>query len=599
VFHAADAIPGGSAASPHTSRGSRDIPVNQLLDIELPPSSVVDFLLDTYLTSVHWFMPVFDEPSLRIDAHRMISTGMISEQRKIFPFLLLVILAYSARYASPEDVQQACPGYDLTRMELLWIKTSEANLLDALEDGGIEAIQTALVMKSYYLYGNRHKRSFAVLGAAIKIALASKLHLESTWNLTDQPQREMRRLLWWSLWIADVWAAVIYGTPCNIHVDDWDVAVPMSGADYPQHPGFNSPEIYNGVHYGPATTFTYQRYKCWLYRIAFSIINEVYTHQKVTLADTIGRIRDLDEQLSRFEAQIPPELLLRNVASTPCSTREALGTFQRQALVLQLSLDNFRLLLHRPLLTMNRIQRPPQQHEMALVDEMIKTSKYRCWDAAMRTTQVSRHPHALRNMRQSLGGSYIMMQSFTAAVVLSIFALSDPASKQAFEAKASISRTLNLPKSFRHTSNIFDQFTAVLEELIRLILNEEMRSLVSHESQPLAPMGPSPHEDSSIAQYAHRSIAEPTSIAPAPDDISYGNFSDALVSLQDAFRENRTGTEGVPQPTSAMDLNYASSTSRQDAWPGVNGLTFGTDSQSWIWDEFWQLQDPPYSQFEP
>jgi hypothetical protein len=558
---------------------------------------VVDFLLDTYLTSVHWFMPVFDEPSLRLDAHRMISTGMVSEQRKTFPFLLLVILAYSARYVLPEDVQQVCPGHDLAQMELLWIKTAEANLLDALEDAGIEAIQIALVMKSYYLYGNRHRRSFAVLGAAIKIALASKLHLESSWDVTDQPQRELRRLLWWRLWIADVWAAVIYGTPCNIHIDDWDVAVPTSGADHPQCPGFNSPEIYNGVHFGPATTFTYQRYACWLYRIAFSIINEVYTHQKVTLADTIGRIRDLDEQLSRFEAQIPPELLLRNVASTPCSKKETLGIFQRQAFVLQLSLDNFRLLLHRPLLTMNRLQRPPQQHEMALVDEMIKTSKYRCWDAAIRTTRAGQHTHVLRNMRQSLGVSYIMMQSFTAAVVLSIFALSDPASKQAFEAKAAISRTLNLPKSFRHTSTIFEQFTAILEELIRLILNEEMRSLVSQEGESLALVDPSAHEDDGIAHSAPQLTAETTSFAPAVDDISYGNFSDAFVSLQDVFRENRTGPEGIAQPTLAMDP--ARSMTRQDVCLGANGLTFGTDSQNWIWDEFWQPQDHPYSHFEP
>jgi hypothetical protein len=548
LFHAADAIPGGSEATKPGPQGS-DLGLTDILGLDVPPLHVVDFLLDTYLSSVHWFMSVLHEPTLRAEIHRIWASGVVPEHRKLVPILVLMILSFSARYASPELGERACPGFDIASMEPVWLKRVEEKLLDALEDGGLEAVQIAILLKSYYLYGNRPKRSFAILGAGIKVALSMKLHLEHTWTTTDLVRRQVMRRVWWSLYVADVWAATIYGTPCNIHDDDWDVEIPETIDDgMPRYPGSTTHELYEGKDFGPLTIFSYQRYKFRLYKLAFSIINNVYSHQRTTLSDTINNIRRLDERLLQWEEHIPPELRISSLKTGSETPSEALRTFHRQAVVLQLSFDNFRLLLHRPLLTLNRLQQPlggldSVSNDTALIDEMIKNSKYRCWDAAMRTSRIGQHTRTLGGMRYTLGASYIMIQAFTAAVALGIFALSDPASRQAYEAKGAISRILGFPKLYGYRSVIFDQCTAILEELIRLILNEEMRSLVSN--QATENVANEALESSAVqATFSdvdgNRNTTNGGYDAGLPslgmtDDISWGNFSDALVSVHDGM----------------------------------------------------------------
>lgn len=556
-------------------------------------------------------MSVFHEPTIRASAHSVLATGMVEEHRKLFPILLLIILAMAARYVSPEAAEQVCPGYDLAALERSWIKCIEWKLLDVFEEGGLEAVQIIIILKSYYLYGNRPKRSIAILGAGIKVALSMKLHLESTWTTSDPIEVNVRRRLWWSLYVADVWAATIYGTPCSIHDDDCEVALPGNIDDaIATCPGYDSTDVVDGETFGRVNVFSYQRFKFTLYKLAFSIINTVYTHRKTTSDDTIQRIRMLDERMKTWEAQIPPELLLKNIAGSSHRTDDTTSLFQRQALVLQISIDNFKLLLHRPLLTINRLptrSRPGETNGLTASDDMIKRSKYTCWEAAVRTSQIGGYKQTMATLRYSLGASYTMIQSFTAAVALGIFALSDPTSRQANEAKGAISRILAYPNLFGYQTMIFDQTTAILEELLRLILNEEMKALVGKSSSRTLPSAtPSirqPPDDvarrqSLILPVSNLNAAEnqqtPQNImGPSPDtsgaDMTYGNFSDALISLQDAFRENR-GTDGAIYNSFGQDFNN-SADPRFDGWVGQMNNPFSNDSQGWIWDDLWQASD--------
>ena len=616
LLHAADAIPGGSQG-----RGGRPIYLRwiDITGVEMPPPHMMNFLLDAYMTSVHWFMSVFHEPSIRAEAHAVLATGLVEDSHKLVPILLLVIIAMGARYVSPDAARQACPDHDIPQLEPVWIRCVENKLLDAFEEGGAEAVQISIILKSYYLYGSRPKRSIAILGAGIKVALSMKLHLEDTWNISDPIEINVRRRLWWSLYVADVWAATIYGTPCNIHDDDWDVALPDNIDDGSATcPGYNSVDCMNGKHFGQTTVFSYQRFKFTLYKLAFSIINTVYSHRKTTLEDTINRIKRLDERLKLWEAEIPPELLLKKIAGTGAALDDTTRLFQRQALVLQISYDNFRLLLHRPLLTINRLSLSARKLPAALtsqadhskaIDETIKASKYTCWEAAIRTSKIGQVRDTMGGMRYSLGANYTMIQAFTAGVALGIFALSDPASKQAYEAKGAISAILAFPRLFGYKAVIFDQTTNILEELLRLILNEEMRALVRRDAEPIGTSRRS-HGANKLADPTTNealSANTPTSpmnntVLPSPNasgvnDISYGNFSDALVSLQDAFRDGR-GME-MPGYASTSQINgttYGLPTSelRNETWMSN---PFGNESQGWIWDDAWQVQDITFDQF--
>ncbi len=367
-----------------------------------------------------------------------------------------------------------------------------------------------------------------------------------------------------------------FGTPCYVYDSDWVVSFPSNIDDtLSTCPGFDSIETYLGESFGPVTIASYQRYKFRLYRIASTITRNVYLRSGATLPQVVREIKAINQRLLQWEKCVPRELRLKYLKfDAPNKTQQrTLRIFQLQALALQLSYDNIQLVLHRPLLTINRISRWPSNGPQATgdansggpetshdcVDAMIKTSKYQCWVSSMSTSKIGEHSTILTALQNTHGAAYAGIQSFTAGVVLGIFALSDPLSDQAHQAKRAVSRIIKLPRLHRFRTAVSDQCGAILEELVRLVLAEEMKALLN-EGEP---------SGEGVAQI--RSLDETAAVARAgntaalindvtmqsldlsdesiadvfevfshetlelPRDIASGNFSDALVSLQDGM----------------------------------------------------------------
>lgn len=383
--------------------------------------------------------------------------------------------------------------------------------------------------------------------------------------------------------------------------DGWDVSLPGNIEDTSLTcPGFESQETYEGVTVGPVTIFSYQRLKFRLYRIASAITKNIYLRSGVTLKDVVREIKCINQGLLLWEKCIPPELRPESLKSLP-SNEQYQGTikiFQLQALVLQLSYDNVQLVLHRPLLTMNQVPRwPPPVDDTSHgiprrslndsaveVNDMIKSSKCQCWISSRRTSTIDDYPEYLVASRRTFGGSYAAIQSFTSGVVLGIFALSDPLSDQAHQAKRALSKIIKLnSKLHKYRTKVSDQCGQILEELLRLILAEEMKSLlvdardsVDSGQTPTNTTDTDPFDVGRTSKSTNDHLAgipdlssddtnynsnqsaidlgsshqdQPLSLTQAPDlnvtseffslqstlpsDIHDGNFSDALLSLQD------------------------------------------------------------------
>lgn len=394
--------------------------------------------------------------------------------------------------------------------------------------------------------------------------------------------------------------ALSYGTPCSIRDDDWEVSLPGNIDDTAiTCPGFDSVETYAGETFGPVTVCSYQRYKFRLYRIAWSITRNVYRRSGAALDDIVREIKTISYRLQQWEKSIPRELRLKHLTFDGFDEHDQriIKIFQLQALVLQLSFDNIQLVLHRPLFTLNHLpppfpmgaQRPAsadfaQGDATTVANDMIKTSKYQSWVSSIRTAKLGDHADILSALRNTHGASYVGIQTFTAGVVLGIFALSDPLSNQAHQAKRAVSKIIKLPRLYGYRTNVSDQCGAVLEELLRLILAEEMKALLV-EGDSAAKGLPSASSDNVNAEDVALSVApildsttrlsttnatDPTTLPNVdcsnhflendfdpqtstlydgldpdtmamfpyqlpdiPRDIETGNFSEALTSLQD------------------------------------------------------------------
>ena len=186
-----------------TLSGYERIMLTELIGMKLPPRQIIYFLLDNYLNSVHWFVIVFHEPTLREELDQIVTSGSVQKSRLSFLTLILVILVMGAKYANHDIASQICPGFSITDLESKLIAKVEEKFLDIFDNVDIESVQTGVLLATYYVYHSKPTRAYVVVGATLKSAKALGLNRESNWGTIDILSREIRRRAWWALYAAD------------------------------------------------------------------------------------------------------------------------------------------------------------------------------------------------------------------------------------------------------------------------------------------------------------------------------------------------------------------------------------------------------------
>jgi hypothetical protein len=291
--------------------------------------------------------------------------------------------------------------------------------------------------------------------------------------------------------------AQVFGRPALIDAADIHVKFPLDMDDNSaKFPSFQSVELREDGSKQPVTVASYHRHKAALYLIAAPITRDMYSYGSKTKKDLVRRVKEIYDQLLDWERKLPPELRLKSHPPRKIDPErdQILQTFRLQAMALQVSYDNIQLLLHRPLLecvgrhySFNRSQTRPDSiatqnalKESGSEADMARVSKNQCWQSAMRTSLISEeHPDILHVARKTPFGAHVGIHSFTAGVMLGIFALSNSLSNQAQEAKRGIARIIRMRSTSGYKAAIWNQSAGILEELLRLILAEEMKKLVS------------------------------------------------------------------------------------------------------------------------
>jgi transcriptional regulatory protein GAL4 len=79
--------------------------------------------------------------------------------------------------------------------------------------GNLALVQALLLLSNYTQKRNRPNTGWNYLGLAVRMALSLGLHKESPNWETTLLQREMRRRVWWGLFIFDSGASITFGRP--------------------------------------------------------------------------------------------------------------------------------------------------------------------------------------------------------------------------------------------------------------------------------------------------------------------------------------------------------------------------------------------------
>ena len=202
--HSINAIPGadiGARSRVGSIMPSSRVHTASFLINALPDDAVMTILLEEYFESIHWFSLVILESKFR-KSFNAVRSGSASPSEKPFLLLLSTVLGLAAWYRGhvpqPRDGRPAEFWKDWSKRLLT---NSESQIIDIMNRNSVTAIQTLILLGSFYLYHGRPNLSFALLGATVKAAQAAGLHREPTHG--SQADREEKRRVWWTIYTWD------------------------------------------------------------------------------------------------------------------------------------------------------------------------------------------------------------------------------------------------------------------------------------------------------------------------------------------------------------------------------------------------------------
>jgi hypothetical protein len=434
-----------------------------------------------------------------------------------------------------------------------------------------------------------------------------------------------------------------YGSPPLLHEDESSVKMPLDFDDNTDTcPGFDSLELREDGEYWPVTIGSYNRYKFQLYKIATSIMRDVYFTRLHQTDELVRRIRVYHKRLLDWERSTPPELRVESHSRQQPESRDGslLGLFAIQAITLRITYDNVQLFLFRPFISLGSIPNNSHEHSQqqeahnsstsapdvlkrldpdgGISSQLATTAQSQCWTSAIRTSLIGEHLEILQSRRINVALVHIGAHCFSAGVMLALLALSNPLSEQSQESKRGIARLVQIHHRSKFGTRIWIQMTAVLTDLLHVIATEETRvlidgrtNLVQPESNMSIPVFGSPPDMYRNNITSDWPIDSRTAQVPSANPGQVGNCNTADETLQRTMPRSNTGgllvqKDGVPatvlerhRPNISLTKNTGILSGAIDLVPDlatdapIHGETpptelFGENiqglSQMWMWD---------------
>jgi len=442
-------------------------------------------------------MFILHEDSFRQQAKRVMKLGPQIKHGPDADFaaLLMMVLALGAQYAGKNpswkyrDLMTE-QSIDLAALVSTLTRQVRDHIFDSLERCQLEAVQTCILLGTYYIYHGNPNLSWSVLGLAVKAAYALGLHREVDWK-GDNALLQARKRAWGHTFIADTFAAVIYGRPATVDRDFCDVSYPDECGDteipMPLRAYLTSINGGNNL-----SKLTYHTHKYRLYDLKAQIISKIYTLRARASFQASGSgvpklvktVQSFDSKLKAWQNDLPPFFKQSSWShgdGTPADiflgVQDDLSEEEEriklhlvmQRIALQLLYDYILILLHRPLLEYRMSSRRQEQSPESSIWNPFPDSFRTCMSAAMRISYTPANKFEF-NCPMAL----ITMHMLTAGVILCIPATMDPFSTTAHEAKGAVVRMIRMFKKLSAQTPVVAQSCTILEELMKVVLTREL-----------------------------------------------------------------------------------------------------------------------------
>ncbi|KLO95481.1 uncharacterized protein LW93_8021 [Fusarium fujikuroi] len=534
-----------------------------VIGVELPADDVLERLVDSFFSSVNWFMMVFHEDTFRSRYAEMLQQTQIKYQDTTFFWTWLLVLALGAHYAALRDPDdQMSPQYRQLSRDLTSV--IETRFLQIIGCQTVETVQICILLGSFIFY-TRPTTGLGICGMGVKIAQVIGLH----------PNRD----------VFNRYAAVAFGRPCII--DDSDCQVEMiSDIDMDGH-----------RHIPARPLVLYHQHKFRLYRIMGAFLG------RKRQRNTFESLETIHQRMIRWRQELPDVLTLQGQESS--MDPSVVKPTEIHALSLQLTYDNLQIILHRTAVFNNT-------NELSSFSPKNNASLEPIFTSAMDTSELSRYPRILDACRRTHADVHVGMTMFTAGVVLCAICLSQPLTEMGSRAKMGV---MHITRMCRETEPslysgqlISKQSLGIIDSLVEVMLRQETDMITGKTSYP-GLHAPQMRHDSTSSMLGSSSVGR--MIAPRPNTTATSPMESRNERVLDPIQEATVFRQHISTPLNVSDMELQGTVTENheaEADQGTMG-TFNWDgdmsslvdsglvdaSQLWLWADtldFDSFNDP-------
>ena len=463
-----------------------------------PPVVVMDALIDAYFDRLHWFILIFHETSFRDNARRALELDSWDRDQLGLVLAALMVAALGLQCVIDDvswEGRRIITEASLDASALLEALIMEVrfHLIDLLDDCSIETVQVCSLLGTFYIFHGSPTLAWSILGLSVRTAYALALHCDEEQNKTNI-LAEVRRRNWNHIMVADTFAAMVYGRPISldaafsglVSVHDLDDTALPSRLASSLHLGSNQENQ-------PVSRLSFHVLKFRLYQInrqalnRFRVLrlqNPISVEELMSLTQTV---RELRQSLDAWKAGLPSifnfdhmthdEVLiaLQSDADQSANEQRIRRHLALQALTLQVTYDTAIIFTHRPLLEY-RVTSNAQHAVPSQALDMVRDSLDLCVRAALRISWVP-----VVEYEKEFCLAFILMNFFTAGVILCIPPTIRPLSTVAHEAKGGALRVIRASRRFRNVSQVAAHTEQLLTRLLKLSLHQEIDIVLQTE----------------------------------------------------------------------------------------------------------------------
>ncbi|KAK4167961.1 fungal-specific transcription factor domain-containing protein [Cladorrhinum sp. PSN259] len=454
-----------------------------------------EYFLDLYWQSYHTgLLPILDEADFKAYYRSLWKTD--GRQRVPSP-LVDIVLALCVQYGVSKEMparrQEPAGGVDATVAGNMYYRRCQRLLAYESESPTIATMQCHLLCCIYLCCGTFQNMADSACGQAVRVAYMLGLHLDPL-DTAPLGEREMRKRLWWALYMLDSKIGMKLGRPFLVYLSRSSPALPGDGFEVAMQSGSSFAPLGDDV-----TWLSFHLHQSKLFKATRDLHAAFYSrHIDVDSAKTIwDDVGALESQanflkshtagLEQWRSEVPSALTTKRIGKSHAFATD--GTIldiepfaplwiQRQRLLLELIYHNLCTNLYRPFISFT--------HNLPSSTAAGEAANQCVLHAAELTLII----HHVLSSTTILAGWYEVFQwQWNAAMTLLGFVFANPRAQSSERARTAINQAVAVFDIFSQSFAVSASASRIVRELAakaESVVQESQRSQSQSQTQTMA-----------------------------------------------------------------------------------------------------------------